>query len=189
MYYVGTWWWSHTRRGIKYRSIDVDCGATTCRNRDWNVCFMSLLAEGQVTTSWWGLVGWRALTRYWEWIRERWSRTGSISVSWGHLNTAGGYAQGRVLDSLNFLNQEWWGVRESNGSCIHTNWLQLVPVGALRMLIRGKARVTCLTCALCKDLTCAVHWIWSEDRRSLPVYRGSSPGAVRSRSEWLMDGY
>ena len=77
--YVGTWWWSHTLRGGK---IPLDrCGATTCRNRDWNVCFMSLSAEGEVTTSWGGLVGWRALARYWEQIRERWSWTGSISFS------------------------------------------------------------------------------------------------------------
>ena len=36
----------------------------------------------------------------------------------GPLNTAGGYAEGRVLDSLEFLD-----VGEPNGSCIHEKGL------------------------------------------------------------------
>ena len=37
----------------------------------------------------------------------------------GYLNAAGGYAEGWVLDSLEFLNNGQWGVGEPNGSCIH----------------------------------------------------------------------
>ena len=39
----------------------------------------------------------------------------------GYLNTVGGYVEGRVLDSLEFLNKGWfWGTfGEPNGSCIH----------------------------------------------------------------------
>ena len=33
----------------------------------------------------------------------------------GHLNAAGGYAEGRVLDILEFLNKGWRGVWEPNG--------------------------------------------------------------------------
>ena len=75
----------------------------------------------------------------------------------GHLNTAGGYAEGRVLNSLEFLDKGWLGVRESNWSCMHEKgpdkgfigdeygFLLLTPVGtskALRMSIRGNPRVT-----------------------------------------------
>ena len=37
----------------------------------------------------------------------------------GHLNRAGGYAEGRDLDSIEFLNKGWRGIGEPNGSCIH----------------------------------------------------------------------
>ena len=38
----------------------------------------------------------------------------------GHLNkAAGGYAEVRVLDSLEFLNKGWCGVDEPNGSCMY----------------------------------------------------------------------
>ena len=58
----------------------------------------------------------------------------------GRLNTAGGYVEGRVMDSLKFMNKGWLGVGEPNGSCIHENgpgkrqigdkygFLQLTPV-------------------------------------------------------------
>ena len=36
-----------------------------------------------------------------------------------HLNAAGGYAEGKVLDSLEFLKKGWWGVEKPNGSFIH----------------------------------------------------------------------
>ena len=64
----------------------------------------------------------------------------------GHLNTAGGYAEGRVLDSLEFLDKGWRGVGEPNGSCIHekeldkglisdkNGFLLLSPVGTCRGL-------------------------------------------------------
>ena len=59
----------------------------------------------------------------------------------GHLNTASGYAEDRVLESLEFLNKGCWGVGEPNGSCIHEKgpdngdigenygFLLLTPVG------------------------------------------------------------
>ena len=37
----------------------------------------------------------------------------------GHLNAADGYAEGKFLDSLEFLNQRKLGVREINGTCMH----------------------------------------------------------------------
>ena len=64
-----------------------------------------------MTILWEGLLGWRALAIYWELIRERWSWTGSILVflvqviNRGHLNAVSDYAEGRVLDSLEFLNK------------------------------------------------------------------------------------
>ena len=36
-----------------------------------------------------------------------------------HLNTAGGYAEGRVLDNFEFLYKGWLDVGEPNQSCIH----------------------------------------------------------------------
>ena len=45
-----------------------------------------------------------------------------LVIDGGHLNAAGGYAEGRVLDSLEFLNQGWSGVSEPNWSCIHENY-------------------------------------------------------------------
>ena len=40
-------------------------------------------------------------------------------IDGSHLNAAGGYAEGRVLNSsLEFLNKGWWDVGEPNGSCI-----------------------------------------------------------------------
>ena len=36
----------------------------------------------------------------------------------GHLNAAGKYAECRFLNSLELLNQVWWGVGEPNQSCI-----------------------------------------------------------------------
>ena len=36
-----------------------------------------------------------------------------------HFNAAGGYAEGRVLDSLKFMNMGQSVVGEPNGSCIH----------------------------------------------------------------------
>ena len=37
----------------------------------------------------------------------------------GYHDAAGGYAGGRVLDILMFLNRGWRGADEPNGSCIH----------------------------------------------------------------------
>jgi len=49
----------------------------------------------------------------------------------GHLNTAGGYAKGRVLDSLEFLDMGWRGVVEPNESwCVGRKGLSnLINVG------------------------------------------------------------
>ena len=60
----------------------------------------------------------------------------------GRYNTAGGYAEGRVLDSLKFLNEEWLGVGEPNSSSIHDKGLLgdkyglllLTPVGTSKGL-------------------------------------------------------
>ena len=67
--------------------------------------------RGEVTTLWEGLVGWRALERCWEQIREMILDSKHFSffmqvINRGHLNTAGGYAEGRVLDSLVFLESD-----------------------------------------------------------------------------------
>ena len=40
-------------------------------------------------------------------------------INRGHLNTAGSYAEGRVVDSLEILDKGWWDVGEPNVSCIH----------------------------------------------------------------------
>ena len=57
-----------------------------------------------------------------------------------------GYAEGRVLDGLKFLNKGWWDIGEPNGSCIHEKipdkghigdkygYLLLTPVGARKGL-------------------------------------------------------
>ena len=74
---------------------------------------MFLLREGGVTTLWEGLLGWRALVRYWELIRESLGQgvfyfPREIKVIYrGHLNAAGRYAVGRVLNCLEFLNRGW----------------------------------------------------------------------------------
>jgi len=73
---------------------------------------MSLLSEGEVTTLWEGLLVWRALARYWGQIREMILDRKYFSflmqvIDRGHFNTAGGYAEGRVLDSLEFLDKVW----------------------------------------------------------------------------------
>ena len=83
-------------------------------------------------------------------------------------NGAGGNVEGRVLDILEFLmvrNSKMVRCWEPNGSCIHEKvpdkglisdkngfllLTQLVPVGALSMLIRRKVRVT-------KDFTWALN--------------------------------
>ena len=60
----------------------------------------------------------------------------------GRLNTAGGYVEGRVMDSLKFMNKGWLGVGEPNGSCIHEKghigekygFLMLTPVGTSKGL-------------------------------------------------------
>ena len=64
----------------------------------------------------------------------------------GQLNTTGGYAEDRVLDSLEFLNKEWWGAAEPNGNCTHEKgpdkgligdkygFLLLIPVGTSKGL-------------------------------------------------------
>ena len=88
--------------------------------------------------------------------------------------------------SLEFPYTGWWGVGEPNGTCIHDKgpyssfcWPQLVPEGpwgrwyGIRF---GWLEIW------------NGYWIWSEDRRLLPVYRESFPGAVWSSSEWLEDG-
>ena len=51
-------------------------GATRWSNGDWWVWFMFLKPQRQVTAVGEGLLllGWRVLARYWEYIRERWSR-------------------------------------------------------------------------------------------------------------------
>ena len=36
-----------------------------------------------------------------------------------HISVAGRYAEGRALDSLEFLNKGWCGVDEPNGSCMY----------------------------------------------------------------------
>ena len=73
---------------------------------------MSQLPEGEVTTLWEGLLGWRALVRYREQIREMILDRKHLSflmkvIDRGHLHTSGGYAEGRILDSLEFLDKEW----------------------------------------------------------------------------------
>ena len=45
------------------------------------------------------------------------------AIDRGHLNASGGYAEGRVLDSL------WSGAGESNGSCIHEKGLDKGHIG------------------------------------------------------------
>ena len=42
-------------------------------------------------------------------------------IDGSHINLADGYAEGRVLDSLEFLDQVqgWWNIRETDGSGIH----------------------------------------------------------------------
>ena len=64
----------------------------------------------------------------------------------GHLNAAGRYAEGRVLDISEFLNKEWRGIGEPNGSCIlekgpdkehigdKYDFLLLTPVGTSKDL-------------------------------------------------------
>ena len=64
----------------------------------------------------------------------------------GHLNAAGGYVEGRVLDSLEFLKQGLGGARKLNGSGIHAKgydkeligdkdgFLLLTPVGTSKGL-------------------------------------------------------
>ena len=44
--------------------------ATSWRNREWMVCFMSLIPEEEETRLWEGLLGWRVLARYWEQSKE-----------------------------------------------------------------------------------------------------------------------
>jgi len=36
-----------------------------------------------------------------------------------HLNASGGYADGRILESIEFLDKGWRGVGEPNGNCMH----------------------------------------------------------------------
>ena len=71
---------------------------------------MFLIPEGEVITLWEGLLGWRALARYWEGKvildRKHFSFLMQM-IDRGHLNAASGYAEGRVLDSLEFLNKGW----------------------------------------------------------------------------------
>ena len=47
----------------------------------------------------------------------------------GHSNAADGYAEGRVLNSLEFLNRGWWGTGEPNGSCIYEKELDKEHIG------------------------------------------------------------
>ena len=59
-------------------------------------------------------------------------------IGGGHLNAAGGYAEGRVLDILEFLNKGWDGVLNKNG------FFLLTPVGiskGFEDVDTGKARV------------------------------------------------
>ena len=52
--------------------------------------------------------GGSVLARYWEQIGERMHINFFMQViDRGHLNTAGGYAKDRVLDSLEFLDKGW----------------------------------------------------------------------------------
>ena len=41
------------------------------------------------------------------------------AIDRGYPNAAGGYAEGWVLDNLEFLNKGWWCVGEQNGNCIY----------------------------------------------------------------------
>ena len=63
---------------------------------------MFLIPEGEVITLWEGLLGWRALARYWEGKvildRKPFSLLMQM-INIGNPNSAGGYAEGRVLDN------------------------------------------------------------------------------------------
>ena len=50
-------------------------------------------------------------------------------IDGGYLNAACGYAEGRFLESLEFLNQGWWGVGETDGSGIHEKELDNGYIG------------------------------------------------------------
>ena len=83
-----------------------------------------------------------------------------VQVIDSHLNAAGGYAEGRVLDILKFLNKGWRVVGDPNGICMHEkgpdkghigdkyDFLLLTLVGTSKGLedvdtgIRGEARMT-----------------------------------------------
>ena len=59
----------------------------------------------------------------------------------GHLDAAGGYAEGKVLDKLEYMKKGWRGVEEPNASCIlkkghidESGFLLLTPVGSSKDL-------------------------------------------------------
>ena len=58
----------------------------------------------------------------------------------GHLNAAGGYADGRVLDSLEFLNKGRLCVGEPNGSCISEKGLIGYKYGFLLLTSVGTSK-------------------------------------------------
>ena len=70
-----------------------------------------------------------ALARYWEQISEKLPLIDHrkvkvfnfiVQMIGGiHLNAADDYAEGRVLDSFEFLDHRWEGVRETDVSGIH----------------------------------------------------------------------
>ena len=96
-----------------------------------------------MTILWEGLLSWRALARYWELIRERCLERKHFSfimqvIDRSHLNAAGGYAEGKVLDSLEFLNKGWRGIRLPNIVILFVN-LQVIKNILLMNNVYSKA--------------------------------------------------
>ena len=101
-----------------------------------NVFFIFLIPEGEGTILWEGLLGWIALARYWELIKERWSWTGSILVSSCKWSIEVILTQPVAMQRAEFwIVWSFWirdgGVGELNGSLdIYSAYIQMKDIAS-----------------------------------------------------------